>query len=58
LEHISPLETFCIPLDSLVERFSLNPIQRGNIAVEQYLLIADREHSRLNGGDVYRPEFA
>ena len=48
--------TLGIALDGLVERFRFHAIQRGDISVEQHLLIADREHAGLNGGDVYRPE--
>ena len=40
--------------DCLVKRFRFHSIQYGDIAVEQYLLIANPEHSGLYGGDVDR----
>jgi len=37
--------------------FRLHAVQRGDVAVKQHLLIADREHAGLHSGDVYRIEF-
>ena len=57
LKYLSFVKTFRIALDCLVECFRLHAVQRGDVAIEQHLLIAYREHAGLHSGDVYRLEF-